>query len=204
MYKNYLPDVLPENWIVAELDEPNGYLEFLGYDGEFLVSVMDHSNDNPLNPYFLSLNQMKGILSRFEFETLGWKEWYPSAKEAIESALELIKWMKQNYSTFVPLTHYVFVSLGTEGEIQSILRHFGHPVVVQEFQNQRIVFREVQLTWGATTHSEAALRAITLFYKMQGFSLENLVVGYLTNEKFQLIEDLRPFILNRLSKKQYG
>lgn len=199
MYKNYLPDVLPENWMLADLDEENGYLEFLGYEGEFLVSVMEHSNENPKNPYFLNLSQMKGILSRFDFESLEWQEWYPTAEEALESALKLIVWINQNYAEFVPVTLRVFVSFGTEDQIELIRKHFDNRLAVYEFQNQRLIFREVNLTWGVLSHSDASLNAILQFYKSSKIPTQDMLAGFLTNEKFELIEDLRPVILEHLT-----
>ncbi|WP_339704542.1 hypothetical protein [Algoriphagus aquimarinus] len=203
MYKKHLPELLPENWIISELDEANGYVEFLGFDGEFLISIMKHLDESPSEPYFLCLNQMKGILGRYDFDSLDWPEWFENPTEAMDSALRLMEWINQNYPDFVPVTQYVMVSLGTEDKMRSVLKHFGDPVSVHEFQNQKLVFREVKLTWGATTYSQAALNAISLFYKTQGFDTENLVVGYLTNEKFQLIEDLRPAVLDQIKQRRF-
>jgi len=203
MYKKHLPELLPENWKLSDLDEANGYVEFLGFDGEFLISIMKHLDEYPSDPYFLCLNQMKGILGRYDFDSLHWPEWFENPKEAMDSAFKLMEWINQNYADFVPLTQYVLVSLGTEDRINSVLNHFHDPVTVHEFQNQKLVFREVKLTWGATTHSEAALKAISLFYTTQRFDTENLVVGYLTNEKFQLIEDLRPAVLDQIKQRPF-
>ena len=200
MFLDYLPYPLPENWLIGELDQDNEYLEFLGYNGEFLVSIMKHEYNNPQKPYFLNLSQLKGILGRFDFESLDWPEWFEDLKEAMESASALIEWINQNYGTFDPVTNYVLVSLGTEERIDSIRRHFDERIIVQEFQNRKLVFREVNLTWGADSHAEAALKAIDLLYEAQAFDTEDLVVGYLCNEKFQLIEDLRPAVLDRINK----
>ncbi|SFB40247.1 hypothetical protein [Algoriphagus aquimarinus] len=203
MYKKHLPELLPENWKLSDLDEANGYAEFLGFDGEFLISIMKHLDEYPSDPYFLCLNQMKGILGRYDFDSLDWPEWFENPKEAMDSALKLIEWINQNYANFAPVTQYVMVSLGTEDRINSISRHFDGYITVQEFQNKRLVFRKVNLTWGAANYSEAALKAISLFYKTQGFDTENLVVGYLTNEKFQLIEDLRPAVLDQIKQRPF-
>lgn len=203
MYKTHLPELLPENWILSDLDEANGYVEFLGCDGEFLISIMKHVDEYPADPYFLTLNQMKGILGRYDFESLDWPEWFGDPKDAMDSVLKLMDWINQNYEDFDPVTNYVMVSLGTEDRLNSISRHFDGYITVQEFQNKRLVFREVQLTWGATSYSQAALRAIALFYEMKRFDTENLVVGYLCNEKFQLIEDLRPAVLDQIKKRLF-
>ncbi|WP_339865377.1 hypothetical protein [uncultured Algoriphagus sp.] len=160
MFLDYLPHPLPENWLISEIDQDNEYLEFLGHNGEFLVSIMKHEYDNPKKPYYLSLTQLKGILGRFDFESLDWPEWFQAEKEALESALKLMEWINQNYGTFDPVTNYVLVSLGTEERIDSIRRHFDGRIMVQEFQNRKLVFREVNLTWGADSHAEAALKAI--------------------------------------------
>jgi hypothetical protein len=45
MYKKYLPDVLPDRWALSELDEENCYLEFLSFNGEYLVPVMEHPGE---------------------------------------------------------------------------------------------------------------------------------------------------------------
>lgn len=203
MYKKHLPELLPENWKLSDLDEANGYVEFLGFDGEFLISIMYHVDEYPADPYFLTLTQMKGILGRYDFESLDWPEWFGDTKHAVDSALKLMNWINQNYEDFDPVTNYVMLSLGTEDRLNSISRHFDGNIIVQEFQKQRLVFREVHLTWGATSYSQAALRAIGLFYEIKGFDTENLVVGYLCNEKFQLIEDLRPAVLDQIKKRSF-
>ncbi|MEB2777456.1 hypothetical protein SYJ56_19230 [Algoriphagus sp. D3-2-R+10] len=202
MSLSYLTDTLPENWLIGELDQDNEYLELLGHDGEFLVSIMNHEYDNPGKPYFLNLSQLKGILGRYDFESLGWPEWYKEAKDAVNSALKLMEWINQNYGTFDPVTNYVLVSLGTEDRIDSIRTHFYGRIMVQEFQQRKLAFGEVNLTWGASSHSEAAIKAIVMFYESQGFDTEDLMVGYLCNEKFQLIEDLRPAVLHQIKKSQ--
>lgn len=203
MYKEHLPDLLPENWVLSDLDEANGYVEFLGFEGEFLISVMYHAEEYPADPYLLNLSQMKGILGRYNFENLDWPEWFGDTNEAIESALKLMDWMNQNYGTFDPVTNYVMVSLGKEERLNSISSHFDGYITVEEFQNRLLVFRQVHLTYGANTHAEAALRAIKLFYEIQGFDTKDLTVGYLTNEKFQLIEDLRPMVLDQIGKRNF-
>ncbi|UZD22286.1 hypothetical protein PBT90_02350 [Algoriphagus halophytocola] len=203
MFLNHLPHPLPENWLIGELDQDNEYLELLGHNEEFLLSIMKHEYDNPAKPYFLNLSQLKGILCRYDFESLDWPEWFKSPKDGVESAIRLMEWINLNYGTFDPVSNSVLVSLGTEDRVDSIRAHFGGRVMVQEFQNRKLVFREVNLTWGAASHSEAALKAIILFYETQGFDTTDLTVGFLTNEKFQLIDDLRPAILEQLKKVPY-
>lgn len=200
MYREHLPEKLPRNWKISDLDESNGYVEFLGFGGEFLISVMYHAGENPADPFFLNLNQMQGILSRYNFEDLGWPEWFGEPKEAVKSTLNLMDWINKNYGDFDPVTNYVMVSLGTEDRLGPITRHFNGLITVGEFQNQRLVFRQVELSWEAKTHAEAALKAIKLFYEIQGFDTENPVVGYLCNENYELIEDLRPSVLDTIKR----
>lgn len=164
---------------------------------------MYHVEEYQADPFFLNLSQMKGMFERYDFESLNWPEWFGEPKEAIQSAFQLMAWINRNYESFDPVTNYVMVSLGKEDRLNSISRHFGGLTTVKEFQYQRLVFRQVELTWGANTHAEAALRAIKLFYELQGFDTEDLVVGFLTNEKFQLIEDLRPAILEQIGKRRF-
>lgn len=198
MNKDYLPQSLPENWIFTEIDEVNEYLEFTGFNGEFLVSVMAHPEDNPSKPYFLSLSQLKGILHRYDFENLNWPEWHATPNDALKSALDLMKWMNENYQSFIPLTLEVWVSLGSIDQLELIQKHFKDELVSQEFQGQQLIFKPLNLTRGSSSYSESAIRTICHFIENSSISPDNLTTGILTNERFQLIEDVRAEILIHL------
>ena len=200
MYTDHLPESLPGNWVIAELDEANEYLEFLGFEGEFLISVMPHPEENPSLPYFLSLSQLKGILGRYEFESLDWPEWHVSAKEAIGSALLLMEWINRHYESFSPLTLEVFVSLGTVDRLDRLSRFFGDGLAVNDFEGQPLVFRKVRLLRGAEDYAASAIATICHYAENCNVSADEITGGLLTNERFQLIEDLRPAIRERLSQ----
>ncbi|MDP3201309.1 MAG: hypothetical protein Q8M62_15855 [Algoriphagus sp.] len=198
MNKDYLPQSPPENWIITEIDEANEYLEFSGFNGEFLVSVMAHPEDNPSKPYFLSLSQLKGILHRYDFENLNWPEWHATPNDALKSAFDLMKWMNENYQSFIPLTLEVWVSLGSIDQLELIQKHFKDELVSQEFQGQQLIFKPLNLSWGSSSYSESAISTLCHFIENSSISPNNLTAGILTNERFQLIEDVRAEILIHL------
>jgi hypothetical protein len=192
MYKNYLPETLPLNWMIADLDEANGYLEFLGFKDEFLVSVMESGYDNPSQPFHLSMSQLKGILSRYDFENLMWPEWFGTAEEAVASAIQLMNWINQNWENFYPVTLEVLVSLGTEKQLPILRGYFEGELVIHDFNGEALVFRKVTLLRGLACYSESAIETICHFFESTNLKIEEVTGGLLTNEKFQLIEDFRP------------
>ena len=198
MYENHIPATIPANWKISELDEENECLEFLGFDDEFLVSLMKHKYDNPSAPYFLCLNQMKGILDRCDFENLEWPEWFENAEDGVDSAIKLMEWINQNYQNFLPVTQEVWVSLGSEDQRNQIEGYFSGDLQLHEFQGERLIFRKVSLSWGSLSYSEAAIETVFEFNKSSKIPANDLKAGFLTNERFQLIDDLRPTVLRQL------
>jgi hypothetical protein len=199
MNKDYLPQTPPENWIITEIDEANEYLEFSGFNGEFLVSVMAHPEDNPSKPYFLSLSQLKGILHRYDFENLNWPEWHANPNDAVKSAMDFMEWMNQNYASFIPLTLEVWLSLGSIDQLELIQKHFEDELVFQEFQGKQLIFKRLKLSCGSSSYSESAIRTLSHFLENCSISPENLTAGILTNERFQFIEDMRAELLIHLN-----
>jgi hypothetical protein len=175
----------------------------LGFDGEFLVSVMKHEYDNPSKPYFLSLSQTKGILERYEFEKLNWPEWFETAEEAVDSAIKLLEWINQNYENFLPLTMEVWVALGSAAQLSQLEKYFEGNLLTQEYQGERLVFRKVSLLQNASSYAESAIQMICHYAKCCNIPIEKLTGGLLTNEKFQLIADLRPELIHPLNSKVY-
>jgi|GEM_PF-1601706 len=203
MYKSYLPETLPENWVIGELDEIYDYLDFLGFDGEFLVSVMKHEYDNPSKPYFLSLSQAKGILERYEFEKLNWPEWFGTAQEAVNSAIKLLDWINHNYENFLPLTLEVWVALGSADELSQLEKYFEGNLLTHEYQGERLIFHKISLLQNAPSYAESAIQTICHYAKCYNIPIEEITGGLLTNEKYQLIADLRPELINRLNSTVY-
>lgn len=198
MYTEHLPASLPENWIIAELDEDYEYLEFLGFDGEFLISLMPHPEENPSLPYFLTLSQLKGIIGRYEFEDLEWPEWHGNPAEAVRSAVELMEWMDRNYGSFAPLTFEVFLSVGTVDQLDQLKGYFRDELVVHDFEGQSLVFRKARLLRGAEDYAASAIETIYHYAESCNVADDEIRGGLLTNERFQLIEDLRPAIKEQL------
>lgn len=199
MYTEHLPASQPENWIIAELDEDNEYLEFLGFEGEFLISLMPHPEENPSLPFFLTLSQLKGILGRYDFEDLEWPEWHGNPAEAVRSAVELMEWMNGNYGSFIPVTTEVLVSLGKAEYLDEIRKHYAEELVIHEFDGQSMVFKKLNLIQGSTSYSESAIRTLCHFLENYSISPENLTAGILTNERFQFIKDVREELLIHLN-----
>lgn len=199
MYTEHLPASFPESWIIAEMDEDNEYLEFLGFDGEFLISVMPHPEENPSLPYFLTLSQLKGILGRNDFEEMEWPEWHANPAEVVQSAIDLMQWMNRNYGSFIPVTLEVWVSLGSIEQLKLIQKHFEDELVFQNFQGQQLIFKPLNLSWGSSSYSESTIRTLCHFLENYSISPENLTAGILTNERFQFIEDVRGEMLMRMT-----
>ena len=203
MFLNHLPHPLPENWLIAELDQENDYLELLGHHGEFLVSIMKHEYDNPEKPYFLNLSQLKGILGRYDFESLEWPEWFQAEKEAMASALKLLEWINDNYINFLPVTMEVWMSVGTEDQKDKVQTYFEEITVGQFGSNQSYLFSRVRLTRTSSNYSEAAIERILHFLQTLKLPFEEFKGGLLTNENFLLLEDLRPNIVERIKSQHY-
>jgi hypothetical protein len=198
MYTEHLPESLPENWIIAELDEDYEYLEFLGFDGEFLISIMPHPEENPSLPYFLTLSQLKGILGRYDFDNLVWPVWHGNPAEAVRSAVELMEWINRNYGSFIPLATEVFLSVGTVDQLDQLRGYFRDELVVHDFEGQQLVFRKAKLLRGAEDYAASAIETIYRYAESCNVAVDEIKGGLLTNERFQLIEDLRPVIKERL------
>ena len=203
MYTKHLPDQLPANWVVAENDEENDYIEFQGFDGEFLISIWKDTYENPDEPFQLSMNPLKGILSRYDFEKLDRPESFAKRKVAIHSARDLMIWMNQNYSNFDPVTLEVFVSLGTEDQLPIIEKYYREKLILQDYEGERLVFKRVSLFRGSSSYSQSAIDSICHFAKTSNLNPSELKGGILTNERFQFLKDLRPELLNHSKSMGY-
>ena len=204
MYTKHLPAELSENWIITENDEENDYIEFNGFDREFLISIMKDSYENPEEPFHLAMNPLKGILSRYDFENLDWPEWFAVENDAIQSALDLMNWMNENYLNFAPVTVKVFVSLGTEDQLPIIKQYYEDKLMIYEMEGERLVFKKVNLLRGSCSYSESAIDLLCHFAKCFNMNPNDLKEGILTNEKFQLLEDLRPDLVKHLKSLSYA
>jgi hypothetical protein len=203
MYSKHLPAELPENWIIAEIDEENSYIEFLGFNEEFLISIMKDTYESPEEPFHLVMNPLKGMLSRYVFDQLDWPEWFKYEKQAVQSALDLMNWMNQNYQNFAPVTLEVFVSIGTEDQLPIIEKYYEDNLFIHEMGIDCLVFKKVNLLRGSWSYSESAIESLSHFAKTSNLNPSDLKGGILTNEKFQFLEDLRPQLKNRINSMRY-
>lgn len=203
MYIKYLPAELPQNWVIAEIDEKNDYIEFLGFDEEFLISIMKDSYENSDEPFHLIMNPLKGMLSRYDFENLDWPQWFANRIEAVRSALDLMNWMNQNYSNFDPVTLEVFVSIGTEDQLPVIQKYYEGELIIHPYANEQLVFKKVSLLRGSWDYSESAIESICHFFKTMKLSPEELKGGILTNEKFECLKDLQPELFKYFKSMSY-
>ena len=203
MYSNYLPPTLPKNWILAEIDEENEYIEFLGFDKELLVSIMAQPTNNPSEPHFICLSQLKGILGRYDFENLDWQEWHPTEEAAVESAIKLMAWINQNYNDIDPISSELFISLGTKEQLPILQKYFEEKLVIHEYRGENLVFKKARLLGGSTSHSESAIQSLSHF--VQGYKLpfHEIKGGLLCNEHFKLIEDIRFKLFEHLKQINY-
>ena len=199
MFTKYLPTELPENWVIAEIDDKNDYLEFQGFEGEFLISIMKDSYENPEEPFHLCMNQLKGLLSRYDFENMDWPEWFVTDEDALLSAFDLMNWINENYSNFAPVTLDVLVSLGTEDQLPIIKKYYEDQLTIHEMEGRRMVFKKVNLLRGSSSYSESAIESLSHFAKSCNLNPFDLKGGIMTNEKFQVLDDLRPLLAESLN-----
>jgi len=203
MYSNYLPSTLPQNWVLAEIDQENEYIEFLGFDEELLVSIMAQPAENPQEPYFLCLSQLKGIVGRYDFESLDWPEWHPDAESAVLSAIKLMEWINQNYQDIDPVSQALYISLGTEEQLPILQKYYEEELFINEYRGENLVFKNARLLSGSTSYSESAIQSISHFAKCYKLPIREIKGGLLCNEQFELIEDIRDELATRL-KTQYA
>jgi hypothetical protein len=137
------------------------------------------------------MNQLKGILSRYDFENLDWPEWFAKRKDIVQSAFDLMNWMNENYSKFAPVTMEVYVSLGTEDQLPMIEKYFKDKLIIHVLEGDCMIFRKVNLVRGSWSYLESAIDSLCQFAKTSELNPSDLKGGILTNEKFQLLEDLR-------------
>jgi hypothetical protein len=199
MYSNYLPPTLPENWDLAEIDQENEYIEFLGFDEELLVSIMAQPADNPEEPYILCLSQLKGMVGRYDFESLDWPEWYPNEELAVKSAIRLMEWINQNYQDIDPVSQELYISLGTEEQLPIIEKYFEEKLTIQEYRGEKLVFKKARLLCGFTSYSESAIQTISHFAKCYNLPFHEIKGGLLCKEQFELIEDIGDQLAKRLN-----
>ena len=94
-------------------------------------------------------------------------------------------------------------SVGTENQKDIVQRYFENVLVSHDDTNQCYLYSRVSLTRTSLTYSEAAIDRILHFLKTVELSYNEFKGGLLTNENFQLIEDLRPNIVERFKSQQY-
>ncbi|MCR9082014.1 MAG: hypothetical protein NXH89_06325 [Cyclobacteriaceae bacterium] len=203
MYSNYLPPTLPDNWKLAEIDQENDYIEFLGFDEELLVSIIAQPADNPEEPYFLCLSQLKGMLGRYDFDSLDWPEWHTNEEMAVRSAINLMEWINQNYQCLDPLSKELYISLGTEEQLPLIQKFFDEELKIHEYREEKLVFKKARLLAGSNSFSESAIQTISHFAQCYNLPFHEIKGGLLFNERFQLIEDFRHNLFEYLKSIEY-
>lgn len=125
MYHEFFPPALPANWFISDDDPDNNYIELLGFDGEFLVSISYEPDENSIKPYFLNLQQMKGAFQRYDYTSFGIGTWYSSSQAASMAAFDLLVLLNENYGKFLPVSQELWVSLGPSNEMEQVQKRFG-------------------------------------------------------------------------------
>lgn len=199
MYSNYLPPSLPQNWVLAEIDQENNYIEFLGFDEELLVFIIAQTEDNPKEPYFLCLSQLQGMVGRYDFDSLEWPEWHPNEESAVQSAIKLMDWINQNYQNIDPVSNELYISLGTEEQLPILQKYYEEEIILHEFRGENLVFKKARLLSGSTSYSESAIQTISHFAKCYNLPVHEVKGGFLCNERFELIEDIRDDLATKLN-----
>lgn len=144
MYKAFFPQAICANWIISDDDPDNKYIELLGFDGEYLISISYEADENEENPYFLNFQQMKGSFLRYDYTGFGMKTWYASPKAAVAAAIELMAIVRELYPKFLPISHEMYVGLGPSSQLGQIQRSLGGVLMVSDAFGQELVFKQVQ------------------------------------------------------------
>jgi hypothetical protein len=198
MYLSYLPPVLP-HWEIIENDEVYNYLELSGYSGEFRVYLTEDHYENPDNPYKLGFDQTKGILERYDYETLEVETLYSTPQEAAQALMILINSIADLYSEFLSVTNEVFLALGDARHFENFQKILGGEIKIAESNSQSLVFRKVSLTWGSISYEDVAIKSIRFLIEQSSFQANDFSDCFLSNEKFEWIggielKALQPFL----------
>lgn len=143
MYKAFFPQAICANWTISDDDPDNKYIELLGFDGEYLISISYEADENEENPYFLNFQQMKGSFLRYDYTSFGMKTWYASPKAAVDAAIELMAIVREFYPKFFPISHEIYVGLGPSSQLEQIQRSLGGVLMVSDAFGQELVFKQV-------------------------------------------------------------
>lgn len=143
MYKAFFPTAICPNWKITDDDPDNKYIELLGYDGEYLISISHEPDENPEKPYFLNFQQLKGAFLRYDYTSFGIGCWYSSPKAAAVAATELMEILKNNYSKFLPISQEMFVGLGPSSQLEQMQISLGGMLMVSDAFGQELVFKQV-------------------------------------------------------------
>jgi hypothetical protein len=144
MYKAFFPQAICANWIISDNDPDNKYIELLGFNGEYLISISYEVDENEANPYFLNFQQMKGSFLRYDYTSFGMKTWYVSPKAAVAAAIELMAIVKELYPKFLPISHEMYVGLGPSSQLEQIQNALGGVLMVSTVSGQELVFKHIQ------------------------------------------------------------
>ena len=102
------------------------------------------------------------------------------------------------------MTLEVLVSVGTEAQLDILRSYYKEGLSIHEYRGEVLVFRRVSLLYGCTGFAESAIESICHFAQCYNLAIEEVKGGLLTNEKYELIEDIRPEILKNLKSTAHG
>ncbi|AFL83522.1 hypothetical protein Belba_0875 [Belliella baltica DSM 15883] len=190
MYQAHFSSSIDPNWMISEDDPDNKYIELLGYDREFLISISFEPDENVSKPYFLNFQQMKGAFQRYDYTTFGISCWHASPKETVSTAIELMKMVKINYPNFSPVSHEIYVGLGPVSEMDKVKNDLGGEFMVSDAFGKALVFKKVQFIAQDFDLIETACRIIKNYTSMFQVSEAEFIGGILCNEKAQYLGGL--------------
>lgn len=187
MYQARFPQSIDPNWSISDDDPDNKYIELLGYDREFLISISFEPDENQAKPYFLNFQQMKGSFLRYDYTTFGISCWHPSSREAVFAAIELMELIKNNYPKFLPISHEMYVGLGPASEIDKVKNALGGEFLVSDAFGQALVFKQVQFKAQDFDLMETAAKIIKAYTSRFQVAEAEFIGGILCNEKTQYL-----------------
>lgn len=183
MYKVHFPSSIDSNWMISDDDPDSKYIELLGYDREFLISISFEPDENESKPYFLNFQQMKGAFLRYDYTTFGISCWHGSPREAVSNVIELMEVVNINYLKFAPVSQEMYVGLAPVSDIEKVKNIIGGELMVFDAFGEALIFRQVQFMSQDFDMIETAGRIIQNYTLMFGVTEAEFVGGILCNEE---------------------
>ncbi len=186
-YTQYLPDFLPLHWRLMEVDEEHWYIEFTGYDNEFLLSIGYHPHENPSEPFEVFFAQLKGAFSRFDYDRYGIYPYAKTEEEATKITINVMHKVNDNYHLLLPVTNEYYVSLGAKTQFDQIKKSLGGELKCAEGGSEVMVYKLVAWDPLWTDKMIKSISFVQTYINTCAITEKEFIGGRICNEKFQFI-----------------